>query len=66
MLQVQHMTISRKFRVFHNVVKPHMGLDGATPAEKCGVQVKGDNKWKTIIQNAASAEIGRGVQSAEE
>jgi hypothetical protein len=27
-------------------------LDGKTPAEACGIEVKGDNKWKTLIQNA--------------
>jgi len=29
-----------------------MGLDGKTPAEKCGIEIKGDNKWITLIQNA--------------
>jgi hypothetical protein len=30
-----------------------MGLDGKTPAEKCGIKIEGDNKWKTIIQRAS-------------
>ncbi len=30
-----------------------MGLDGMTPSEKAGIEVKGDNKWKTLIQNAS-------------
>jgi len=29
-----------------------MGLDGKTPAEVCGIEIQGDNKWKTLIQNA--------------
>jgi len=29
-----------------------MGLDGKTPAEKCGIQINADNKWITLIQNA--------------
>jgi len=29
-----------------------MGLDGKTPAEVCGIEIRGDNKWKTLIQNA--------------
>lgn len=29
------------------------GLDGKTPTEVCGIEVKGDNKWLTIIQNAS-------------
>ena len=26
-------------------------LDGKTPAENCGIEVRGDNKWMTLIQN---------------
>ncbi len=40
-------------RSFHNFVRPHMGLNGRTPAEAAGIQVQGENKWLTIIQNAA-------------
>jgi hypothetical protein len=42
------------YRIFHNHVRPHMALDGKTPAEACGIQVKGENKWLTIIQNAST------------
>jgi hypothetical protein len=27
-------------------------LSHMTPAEKCGIKVEGENKWKTLIQNA--------------
>jgi len=40
-------------QIYHNYVRPHMGLDGKTPAELCGIEIKGDNKWKTIIQRAS-------------
>ncbi len=40
-------------RIYHNFVKPHMALDGKTPAEVAGIKVEGDNKWITIIQNAS-------------
>jgi transposase-like protein len=40
-------------RLYHNFVKPHMALDGKTPAEVAGIKVKGENKWITIIQNAS-------------
>ena len=30
-----------------------MGLNGQTPAEKCGIKIEGDNKWRTLIQNAS-------------
>ncbi len=39
-------------QIYHNYVRPHMGLDGKTPAEKCGIEIKGKDKWITLIQNA--------------
>ena len=30
-----------------------MALDGKTPAEVAGIKVEGENKWLTLIQNAA-------------
>jgi hypothetical protein len=30
-----------------------MGLDGLTPAEKCGIMIEGKDKWKTLIQQSA-------------
>jgi hypothetical protein len=39
-------------QIYHNYVRPHMALDGKTPAEKCGIEVKGKDKWQTLIQNA--------------
>jgi putative transposase len=41
------------YQIFHNYVRPHMGLNGMTPAEKCGITIEGNDKWKTIIQNAS-------------
>ena len=43
------------YQMFHNFLRPHMGLDGQTPAEKCGIKIKGDNKWITLIQNASKS-----------
>jgi hypothetical protein len=39
-------------QIYHNYVRPHMALDNKTPAEACGIKVKGNDKWKTLIQNA--------------
>lgn len=36
----------------HNFIRPHMGLDGLTPVEKCGIKIVGNNNWITLIQNA--------------
>jgi transposase-like protein len=43
-------------QIFHNHVRPHMALHGKTPAEACGIEVKGENKWLTLIQNASRSE----------
>jgi transposase-like protein len=40
------------YQIFHNYIREHEGLDGKTPAEACGIEVKGKNKWMTLIQNA--------------
>jgi len=43
------------YQIYHNYVRPHMGLNGKTPAEACGIDVKGVNKWLTLIQNASNS-----------
>ena len=45
------------YQMYHNFLRPHMGLDGKTPAEACGIKIEGDNKWMTIIQNAKIDQI---------
>ncbi len=40
-------------QIFHNYVRPHEALKGKTPAEACGIEIAGTNKWLTIIQNAS-------------
>jgi transposase-like protein len=41
------------YQLFHNYIRPHEALDCKTPAEVAGVEVKGKDKWLTIIQNAS-------------
>jgi len=40
-------------QIFHNYVRPHMALEGKTPAEVAGIKVEGENKGMIIIQNAS-------------
>ena len=40
------------YQIFHNYIRPHMGLDGKTPSEACGIKIEGENKWRTLIENA--------------
>jgi hypothetical protein len=42
------------YQIYHNYIRPHEAIDGKTPAEKAGIQVKGESKWLTIIQNASA------------
>jgi len=44
-------------QIYHNYIRPHMGLDGKTPADLAGIEVRGENKWVTIIQNASKKRI---------
>jgi hypothetical protein len=39
-------------QIYHNYVRPHMGLNGKTPSEVAGIEVEGKDKWPTLIQNA--------------
>lgn len=41
------------YQIYHNYIRPHEGLKGKTPAEVCGINIQGQNKWKTIIENAS-------------
>jgi putative transposase len=41
------------YQIYHNFIRPHEGLKGKTPAEACGIKVEGNDKWKTLIQNAS-------------
>jgi len=45
--------ILKGMEIYHNFVRPHMALDGKTPAEVAGIKVEGNNKWLTLIQNAS-------------
>lgn len=42
------------YRIRHNFVKPHMGLDGKTPAEAAGIDLGlGDDKYMDLIKHSA-------------
>jgi len=52
-LKREDSSILGGYQIFHNYIQPHEGLDGRTPAEACGIDVQGGNKWITLIQNAS-------------
>jgi transposase-like protein len=54
-LKKEDSPILTGLQIYHNYVRPHMGLEGKTPADLCGIEVEGNDKWLTLIQNAAHA-----------
>jgi hypothetical protein len=40
-------------QIYHNYIRPHQALNGRTPAEVAGIKIEGENRWLTLIQNAA-------------
>ncbi len=53
-LKTEDSPILTGMQIYHNYVRPHMALDGKTPADLAGIQVEGENKWLTLIQNAVT------------
>ncbi|MFB3888216.1 MAG: transposase [Candidatus Bathyarchaeia archaeon] len=52
-LKQKNTPILSGYQLFHNYIRPHEALSGKTPAEACGITIEGENKWKTLIQNAS-------------
>ena len=53
-LKKKDTPVLKGYQIFHNYIRPHQGLNGKTPAEACGITVKGKNKWIPLIQNASN------------
>jgi hypothetical protein len=43
-------------RIHYNFVKPHMALEGQTPAERAGVGIEGKNKWLELLAKAMESD----------
>jgi hypothetical protein len=52
-LSLHFLRFSQGIRFSITASGPHEGLEGKTPSEACGITVKGNNKWLTLIQNAS-------------
>lgn len=52
-------------RIQYNFVKPHMALEGQTPAQAAGISIKGKNKWLAMIQAANSGKDGTVINGDE-
>lgn len=58
-LKKDDMPILTGMQIFHTYIRPHMGLNGKTPAELAGIKVEGKDKWLTLIQNAKAKHDGQ-------
>jgi len=54
-LKITDTAILKGYQLFHNYIRPHEALNGQTPSEACGIKIEGQNKWKTLIQNASKS-----------
>jgi len=41
-------------KIQYNFVKPHMALEGKTPANAAGIEINDDNKWLALLGSAIS------------
>ena len=42
------------FITYYNFIRPHMGINGKTPAEAMGIRVDGIDKWATLLAFASA------------
>ncbi len=51
-LKTKDTAILKGYQIYHNYVRLK-ALGGKTPSEACGITIEGNDKWKTLIQNAS-------------
>lgn len=51
----ENSPVYRILILHYNHIRPHSGIGGRTPAEAAGIEIRGHNKWLTLIQNAADS-----------
>lgn len=52
-LKTDDTPILTGYQLYHNYIRPHESLNGKTPSEACGITIEGQNKWKTLTENAS-------------
>lgn len=52
-LKLDQSPLLKGYQIYHNYIRPHSALGGRTPADACGINIQGPNKWLTLIQNAS-------------
>ena len=46
------------YQIYHNFIREHEALGNKTSGEACGIKINGENKWKTLIENASVNKAG--------
>jgi hypothetical protein len=64
-LKKKQTPILQGYQLYHNYIRPHEALDGNTPASRCGIDIQGENKWLTLIQNDSRERKGFGQNSVD-
>lgn len=52
-LKKSDTAVLKGYQLYHNYIRPHEALEGKTPSEACGISIEGNDKWKTLIENAS-------------
>lgn len=52
-------SLAEGYRVHYNLVRPHMGLDGATPGEAAEIEVSGGFRWESVLMAATGKTLGQ-------
>lgn len=47
-------TMMDGMRIYYNFIRPHMALDGKTPAERARIMNIDENNWRVLIQKSAN------------
>jgi len=53
-LKKEDTPITRGFQIYYDFVKPHMALNGKTPAQQANIDLElGNNKWLSLVKRAS-------------
>jgi len=56
-LKKEQSDIIEGLRIYYNFIRPHMSLNGKTPAEMAGINLQLEqNRWEDLIRKSKRAE----------